>query len=208
MSGTLYYVHDPMCSWCWGFKPTLDELLANLPDSVKVQRILGGLAPDNDQPMPLATQQMLQQTWQRIQEVIPGIAFNYDFWTQTQPRRSTWPSCRAVLAARQQNEAFEVPMITAIQEAYYLNARNPSDTDTLVSIAEETGCDAGQFADYLHSDAARKELDSERLMAQQLGAQGFPSLVFRNANDHLYGIAVNYNQPAAMLEQITQASAA
>lgn len=208
MSSTLYYVHDPMCSWCWGFKSALDELLSSLPESVQVQRILGGLAPDNDQPMPLATQQMLQQTWQRIQEVVPGTTFNYDFWTENQPRRSTWPSCRAVLAARQQSEALEVPMITAIQEAYYLNARNPSETQTLISLAEEIGCDAGQFADYLHSPAAHQELDTHRHMAQRLGAQGFPSLVFRNDRDELYAIAVNYNQTAPMLEQITLANAA
>ncbi|MDF4306582.1 DsbA family protein, partial [Vibrio parahaemolyticus] len=22
----LYYVHDPMCSWCWGYKPTIEKL--------------------------------------------------------------------------------------------------------------------------------------------------------------------------------------
>ena len=26
---TLYHVHDPMCSWCYAFKPTLDELRKN-----------------------------------------------------------------------------------------------------------------------------------------------------------------------------------
>lgn len=208
MSATLYYVHDPMCSWCWGFKPALDELLAGLPDSVQVQRILGGLAPDNDQPMPDAMQQMLQQTWQQIQASIPGTVFNYDFWTRNQPRRSTWPSCRAVLAARQQDDAFEVPMILAIQQAYYLHARNPSETQTLVSIAEEIGCDATLFAEYLHSDAAHKELEAQRQMAQRLQAHGFPSLIYRNDRDQLYAIPVNYNQPAVMLQQITQANAA
>ena len=23
---TLIYVHDPMCSWCWGFRPTFERL--------------------------------------------------------------------------------------------------------------------------------------------------------------------------------------
>lgn len=208
MSGTLYYVHDPMCSWCWGFKPALEALLDSLPESIDVEYILGGLAPDSDQPMPEAMQQMLQQTWQRIEAVIPGTSFNYDFWTKNQPRRSTWPSCRAVLAARRQNEAFEVPMIKAIQQAYYLDARNPSDTRTLASLAEDVGCDPLAFTEYLHSDDAHRELEQHRHWAQQLGAQGFPSMVFRNADDQLYAIPVNYTQPEAMLEQITLASAA
>ena len=26
---TLYYVYDPMCSWCWGYKPTWDKVKKN-----------------------------------------------------------------------------------------------------------------------------------------------------------------------------------
>ena len=26
-SVTLYYIHDPMCSWCWAFRPVLDRSL-------------------------------------------------------------------------------------------------------------------------------------------------------------------------------------
>ncbi|MDH5427723.1 MAG: DsbA family protein, partial [Nitrospirota bacterium] len=26
MSPTLIYVADPMCSWCWGFSPVLEEI--------------------------------------------------------------------------------------------------------------------------------------------------------------------------------------
>ncbi len=197
-----------MCSWCWGFRPALEELLHNLPQTVTAKRVLGGLAPDSDAPMPEAMQQMLQQTWLRIQTSIPGTEFNFDFWTENQPTRSTWPSCRAVLAAARQNPEFELPMISAIQEAYYLHARNPSETATLVALAGETGCDTEQFADYLHSDAARAELDDHRRTAHHLGAQGFPSLIFANARNEAYPIAVDYNRTASMIEQIEAANVA
>jgi len=70
--------------------------------------------------MPESMQQGLQQTWKQIAEVIPGTEFNFAFWTDNAPRRSTWPSCRAVIAARRQSRDFERPMIKAIQRAYYL----------------------------------------------------------------------------------------
>ena len=42
---TLYYVHDPMCSWCWGFAPVWQEVRERLTDSpVQVKYLLGGLA--------------------------------------------------------------------------------------------------------------------------------------------------------------------
>jgi protein-disulfide isomerase-like protein with CxxC motif len=50
---TLYHVHDPMCSWCWGFRKVWDQLRAALPSAVTVVNVVGGLAPDSNQAMPL-----------------------------------------------------------------------------------------------------------------------------------------------------------
>ena len=204
MPATLYYIHDPMCSWCWGFRPTLDTLLEQLPDQLRVKRLLGGLAPDSDQPMPQGMQQMLQQTWQQIQATIPGTRFNFAFWTDNQPRRSTWPSCRAILAARSQNPLFETPMITAIQIAYYLNAQNTSDTEILVSLAGDVGCDTALFANELHSEETRNALLHEIDFSRRLGAQGFPSLLHESDSGVVNRVRVDYNRPAAMLEQVEQ----
>ena|GEM_PF-6222649 len=66
MSPILYYVHDPMCSWCWGYRPTWQRLRAALPTDIQVIPLLGGLAADTDQPMSEAMQARLQQTWRTI----------------------------------------------------------------------------------------------------------------------------------------------
>jgi putative protein-disulfide isomerase len=78
-----------MCSWCWGFRPALETLLAGLPPAIEVERLLGGLAPDSREPMPQSLREQLQQTWRRIQECIPGARFNFDFWTPGLPE--SWP---------------------------------------------------------------------------------------------------------------------
>ena len=75
----LIYVHDPMCSWCWGFRPNFLALCRQLPEKVAVSLLLGGLAPDSDQPMPAQLQSKLQDTWRRIQTRIPDTRFNFDF---------------------------------------------------------------------------------------------------------------------------------
>ena len=76
----LIYVHDPMCSWCWGFRPNFENLCKQLPAGLSVNRLLGGLAPDNDQPMPAELQSKLQDTWRRIardrlRRSLQGIGF-------------------------------------------------------------------------------------------------------------------------------------
>ena len=85
----LYYVHDPMCSWCWGFRPTWTEIKANLPEAVEIKYLLGGLAPDSDEPMPESMQSDIAGYWKIIQQRIPGTQFNFDFWDKCEPRRST-----------------------------------------------------------------------------------------------------------------------
>ena len=183
---TLYYVHDPMCSWCWAFVPTWEKIQSGLPSDIEVVFLLGGLAPDSDLPMPEQMKLTIAGYWQTIQERVPGTQFNYDFWTQCQPRRSTYPSCRAVLAAKAQaknsDEAkdLEKSMVRAIQEGYYLNARNPSDFDTLIAFAEEIGLDVERFKIALNSESTIEKLNEEMLMARSIGAQGFPSLILKS----------------------------
>ena len=68
-NATLFYIHDPMCSWCWGFRPVWEQLEQQLSTTVKIVYIVGGLAPDSDQPMAIPMQQTLAATWQRIQQL-------------------------------------------------------------------------------------------------------------------------------------------
>ncbi len=201
MPPTLYYVHDPMCSWCWGFRPALDGLLAGLPREVRVARLLGGLAPDCDEPMPDAMRAQLQETWRRIEERIPGTRFNFEFWTRCAPRRSTWPACRAVIAARRQSPAFDRAMTAAVQRAYYLEARNPSDRETLIALAGEIGADSDRFARDLDAETTRQALADEIARARGMGADSFPSLVLERAGSR-WRIPLEYTDPSAMLEDI------
>lgn len=184
----LYYVYDPMCSWCWGYRTTWQVLQERLQPFVDIQYKVGGLAPDSDAVMPTDMQNFLQQTWHKIAAQL-GTEFNFDFWTQCQPRRSTYPACRAVLIARQYN--LEQAMYLAIQQAYYLNAKNPSNIDTLVSIAAELGLDTVMFEKELTGRDVQQQLVDEIAAVKSLPIQGFPSLVL-SINDGLKTIPIDY----------------
>lgn len=201
MKTTLFHIHDPMCSWCWAFKPTWEKIRAGLGDVVH-QNVVGGLAPDSAEPMPKDMQVMLQETWQHIQTAVPGTEFNFDFWKIGKPRRSTYPSCRAVLCAAAQNPEFEEPMISAIQHAYYLEARNPSDNDVLTSLAGDIGCDVNRFATQLESPEIEEALQKDFMLARQMGVRGFPSLVLLSGNQ-LHGIQVDYSSAITSLDMIS-----
>jgi putative protein-disulfide isomerase len=197
----LYYVHDPMCSWCWGFRPVWTRVQEALNGIVNIQYVLGGLAPDTDQPMSESMQISIRDNWRKIQRDIPQIEFNYDFWTLCKPRRSTYPACRAVIAARMQQPLKEKEMILAIQQAYYLNARNPSDEEVLTQLAADIGLDADIFVSDFKSKACHDALENELLLARELYVSSFPALVLSKGNTDTV-IHIDYTSTDNILRQI------
>ena len=198
---TLHHVHDPMCSWCYAFAPNWRRIEAALPGSISVQYVLGGLAPDSDLPMSPHVQVYVQENWRRIQSVVPGTEFNFDFWTRCLPRRSTYPACRAVLAARHFGSRYEAEMIEKIQLAYYREARNPSDVETLCELAGEIGIDVQAFRERIEGKACQAMLESDIQKTLALGVTGFPSLVLAT-DDGLTVIPHDYIDPMITLRAI------
>jgi len=201
VNNTLYYIHDPMCSWCWAFKPTWHKVLKELPSHINVNYLLGGLAPDSDLPMPLDTQKYVQDNWIKIQKNIPGTEFNYDFWTLNEPRRSTYLSCRAVIAAKKQHPDFEVLMTERIQKAYYLNALNPSNEDILINIARDIGLNEDLFKEDLKSSEVNDLLLNQIHTTKTMPINGFPSLVLVRENN-LERINIDYLNSNYIINQI------
>lgn len=194
----LYYAYDPMCSWCWGFRPVWDALKKELPSDLELVYLAGGLAPDNDEPMPESMQQAIQGYWRDIQSQL-GTEFNFDFWNNNVPRRSTYISCRAAIAAA--NQGAQEQMIDAVQRAYYLRALNPSDVPVLVQLAQELGLDAEQFETDLLSEAVQQTFEQQMTLARQLPIDGFPSLVLETEHG-VVRLSREYRDHNVLLRQI------
>ena len=190
-----------MCSWCWAFKPTWDRVKEALLGQVKVNYLLGGLAPESNQLMPIETRKYVKGNWQRIQEMIPDTRFNYDFWTSCEPRRSTYPACRAVICAKQQHPDFENLMIYGIQKSYYLEAQNPSNDDVLINIAESLGLDTDKFRIDLKSSQINEILLDEIKLTRSMDINSMPSLALK-INDTLKGIDIDYLDANYIIKQI------
>ena len=129
------------------------------------------------------------------------MKFNFDFWAVCQPRRSTYPACRAVIAARMQGDEYDEAMTTRIQQAYYEEARNPSDNETLIELAGELGLDQRQFSRDLLAESCQQVLLNEVSLSRTLHADSFPSLVFK-AGDSVWPVAIDYLDVSPMLELI------
>jgi len=197
-TSTLFYIYDPMCSWCWGYKDTWTNVQNELNNVINIEYKLGGLAPDSDMTMPIDMQEFLQATWNKIENQL-GTEFNHDFWKKCTPRRSTYPACRAALIAREFN--LEKAMLSAIQKAYYLNALNPSDNEVLIQLAGSIGLDKAHFEQLLISKNINNKLKDEINLIQNMPIQGFPSLVLSH-NGKYHGVGINYQDHKVTVEKI------
>ena len=190
-----------MCSWCYGFKPVLESLHKKLNTSIEIEYLLGGLAKDSDLPMTEIMQNQIKENWRTIEITIPGIEFNYNFWTECIARRSTYPSCRAILATIKQNINLEKEMLKLIQQAYYLEAKNPSDYNVLYELSRKLDLDKKQFINDIHSDEINIELMSQIQRSREIGADSFPSL-FLKIDDTYQPVALDYNNADTIIDHI------
>lgn len=202
-SSRIFYIHDPMCSWCYAFSQSWAALQRDLPGNIEVVCLVGGLAPDTMQPMPLETQQMVQQAWRRIEQSVPGVHFNWEFWSRNTPIRSTYPACRAVLAAKKQRVDAEGEMIKAIQAAYYRQAKNPSLPETLQACAQTIGLDEAIFSRDLVSVETQLQLQQDIQSARQMDVYSYPSLRLEYKGK-VFPIAVDYREYQSMLDAISR----
>ena len=200
-SATLFYIHDPMCSWCWGFSHTWNMVKNSLPSEINVQYVLGGLAPDSSEVMPNEMREYIQMNWHKIEQKIPGVSFNYTFWDSCTPKRSTYPACRAVIAVKNQNSDLEQTMVKLIQQAYYLEAKNPSEDSTLIALTKTLDIDIKQFTHDLNSESTQQQLLDDIALMQSMGVSSFPSLVLQTTNG-IKSITIDYNNPKLILNQI------
>ena len=178
--GELVYFADPMCSWCYGFGPALSIFL-NAHPALNVQVVMGGLRPYTQEPMQAAQKQQIRGHWQHVQDA-SGQIFNDALLMQDRFIYDTEPACRAVVTARWMKHADVLDFLKAISTAFYRDARDITQAETLADVAAENGLDRAAFISTLDSPEMREVVKQDFAFSQSLGVQGFPTLCARIDN--------------------------
>ncbi len=198
----LLYVMDPMCAWCYGFGVELEAFLQKHP-SLKVDWIMGGLAPRTNNPMDIKLQETISGYWYEI-EKRTRVTFNHDFWRVNTPYRSTYPACCAVISAEILKEGSTQAMVKAIQSAYYQEAKNPSLEETLITCASSIGLDEKEFLKVLRSEETQQHFQEHLDMTYRLQARAFPALFYLSATNEVYPLTHGYIEARHLEERLNQ----
>lgn len=194
------YVMDPMCAWCYGFQPELEQFLSRYP-SAEVEWVMGGLAPDTKEPMAESLKQSISSYWYEI-EKRAQVTFNHDYWKLNIPYRSTYTACRAVISAETLETRSTQKMVKAIQSAYYLEAKNPSLDETLIGSASSIGLDENQFVEVFKSEQTQQRLLHDLDLTRQLQVGGFPALFAIADDSRVYPLTLGFCRAKELIERL------
>jgi len=98
------------------------------------------------------------------------------------------------MVAREQSDELAGQMLKGIQQAYYQQAKNPSDLSTLQACAQQIGLSKPFFTEQMQQLWDNSALEEEVDFVQRLGVQGFPTLILKNDQQWL-ALPIDYSSP-------------
>ena len=172
------YVGDVMCSWCWGFAPTLHLLEERFGLPIRV--INGGLRPGpHSQELDDQMAGYLGNHWEKVAEA-SGQPFDPSFLE----RRDGWrfdseTPAIAVTAMRDRDEKSALSFFADIQMAFFAEGVDITDPAEYRNLVKGYPVEADLFLDYLVSPEARSAAWKDFERARSLGIASFPALLLR-----------------------------
>lgn len=176
-SPILWYFADPMCSWCWGFSPTIETVRETYRDRLKIALVLGGLRHETA-PMTTPQRNDILHHWHEVHERT-GQAFRFEQALPDGFVYDTEPACRAVAAVGSLDPEQVFPLFKAIQSAFYTEGRDVTRPDVLADLAAGLGVDRTAFLQAFHSEAAHARTLAHFRQTRQAGVRGFPALILQ-----------------------------
>lgn len=175
------YVGDPMCSWCWGFAPVLEQLPTRY--GVPMRVVMGGLRTGPDaQVMDVAACEQMATYWQgvaqRTGQPFTTASLHREGW-----RYDTEPSCRAVVTMRELAPRQTLRWVARLHRAFYVDGVDVTDASVFPGLLEGFDVDVDWFAQALADDATIERTRRDFEEAQRLGATGFPTVLFRDGQE-------------------------
>ena len=191
----LIYFADPMCSWCYGFSPVIEEIRKAFGRGLPMRTIMGGLRPGTEEAMTEAAKREIVGHWTHVHEAT-GLPFDEHALDREGFRYDTDPGARAVIVARRQSEELAVNYLARAQRAFYAEGRDLTSGEVLADLAVELGLDRASFLDQWGSEEAKEETWRDYAVSQRAGVTAFPTLVGGPNEAGVYGVVTRGYAPA------------
>lgn len=174
----LWYVADPMCSWCWGFTPVLDAVKERFGERLKIALLLGGLRPYTRDPMSPSQREEILHHWHQV-HARSGQPFAFEGAMPPGFVYDTEPASRGVVTVAELDPSKTFAMFKSIQHAFYAEQKDVTQAAVLAELALRLGVPTDVFLQAFESAAAADKTRAHFQKTQQFGVRGFPTLILQ-----------------------------
>ena len=199
----LLYLHDPLCGWCYGMSPVINQLQQEFAGRIDVSVLCGGMVQGDDAGPIAGSWDYLKSALSDV-ESVTGVQFGAAFkalgeagayWYNSEP-----PS-QAIAAFRHltQDPARTVAFAHAVQTAFFRDGLDLNDATTYPALLAPFGVDTAEFQRRLVAPETARATQQEFAAVARIGVQGFPTAVLR-IGEQGYVLARGY-QPYEQLRQ-------
>lgn len=179
----LTYLFDPLCGWCYGASPTLDQIASRSDFKLKLAPT-GLFAGEGSRPMDPNFAAFAWSNDQRIKR-LTGQEFSEDYRRQVLGDHTrlfdSGPATLALTAVALSAPSRELEALKAIQRARYVEGRDTTElkilSDTLNSLGLSDAVARLQVPDESLLDAYRERINAARKTSHQFGSDGVPALI-------------------------------
>lgn len=197
--GTLIYVGDPMCSWCYGIAPELDKVKTHFKEDIDYEIVMGGLRPYNTQTM-LELKEFLKSHWEEV-EHRSGQKFNTQILDESQITYDTEPPSRAVAIVRAMEPSKAFDFFHACQTAFYLENKNMHLVESYKEISNSLEINFEAFKAQFESEEWKLNIRKDFQLAQELGVRNFPTILFKKGNE-IHPLAQGFSTAEKIIKRI------
>lgn len=197
------YYSDVLCVWAWIAQPRLRELEKQWGARITIRHHFVDIFGNCDEKIPArwdSYEKFAQHVKHSAQPFDEAIV-NDDIWIASQPRTSA--QAHLVLRAVDLVAGAEkmCDLALRVRRAFFVDARDVSDQDLLLTLAAEEGIDQREIVRLLQDGSAIAALSSDLRQAADQGVRGSPTWILNEGRQVIYG-NVGYRVLNANVEEL------
>ncbi|UOQ72192.1 DsbA family protein [Hymenobacter cellulosilyticus] len=208
----LLYIFDPLCGWCYGMSPVVEQIQNEFQGRLTVSVLSGGMVTGLNVGS-------IRQDWEYISaaleqvEKVAGVQFGQAFrelGAEGSRVQDSEPPSRALTVFRQLDPYNQTASFAhALQQAYFGEGKDLNDPDTYAVLAADFGLNVAEFQRRWALPETAQATRQEFAAVGRIGVQGFPTTILRVGNQG-YLLArgfMPYDAFASSIEQALQQAA-
>jgi putative protein-disulfide isomerase len=195
MKPKILYFYDPLCGWCYGFSPVIQELEKKYSDKYDFDIISGGMIT-GDRIGPIGeVASYIGSAYKRV-ETTTGVIFGKDFLDITLKNGTaiftSVPSSLALVVFKSFNTNQNINYGSLLQKAIYFDGVDPSDFDKYAEIAGSLGVDKNEFKSRLNDPKYMQETENDFKYSSESGVEGFPTVILKAVDGTYHQLSNGY----------------